>query len=89
MSSGEWQKHPDGSVICSALTRCAVQPISDGAMGLLRMEYLTEPSATKPMGIQFLVRTEDLNTLIGELQTLKDSLDIIRLAAAKPPGNLS
>jgi hypothetical protein len=89
MSSNEWQKHSDGSLICSALTGCAVQPLPDGLMGLVRLEYLNKPTATNTMGIQFLVRAQDLTALIGELRNLENLLEKNRHAANKPTGILS
>jgi hypothetical protein len=86
MTSGQWDKHSDGSVKCFALTGCQTGPLADRMAGLVRLEFLANPGSDSVSSLQLMIRTPDLTRLIDELQNLESQFQQNHLAAAKPTG---
>jgi hypothetical protein len=89
ISVDHWDRNAEGTqVVCVPLTGWETAPMKNGMAGLIRLEYLTDPSSKKKSALQLAIPTDAVASLIGELQILEKQLRT-NFAADVPTGKPS
>jgi hypothetical protein len=84
----DWKRHPGGGLAINPIVGYETAAMTDGAAGMLRVEFALDPTMQKSDAVQLVATARQLEDLILALRDLADNL-AVNVASDRPPGKLS